>query len=251
MPSVRNNHDSGDKVRLLSTILWARHSPNSALMRMVCRNVFCSLIVCTDGWTASCSSHFTPAGLGGWLRAQMRSYSRRLFWTWTVEQVAGLSPLGASGISPAAAKGLPPALCKGFHASQIAFFRDFYTQCVCEQWSPACLANISPAEYVGFTQLCMQRLRTDALAVLTAEQVKNINPVTFGAISPKQVRERSARTATSATCRACEWVRVACVLNPPLALGFLSLSLFFSLSACDVGRGCVLGHPAQPACAVR
>lgn len=178
----------------------------------------------------------------------MRSYSRRLFWTWTVEQVAGLSPLGASGISPAAAKGLPPALCKGFHASQIAFFRDFYTQCVCEQWSPACLANISPAEYVGFTQLCMQRLRTDALAVLTAEQVKNINPVTFGAISPKQVRKQiRADCDLGPTC--------ACDMRAELvsALWFLSLSFLFFLSfslRCGVPMRARASSPVSWCCTV-
>ena len=208
------------------------------------------LFVCTDGWTASCSSYFTPAGLGGWLRAQMRSYSRRLFWTWTVEQVAGLSPLGASGISPAAAKGLPPALCKGFHASQIAFFRDFYTQCVCEQWSPACLSNISPAEYKGFTQLCMQRLRTDSVAVLTAEQVKNINPVTFGSISPKQVRERSARTVTSAQHAACVSARVSCALNPSWRFGFSLFSLFSFSLRCGAPMHARASSPASWCCTV-
>lgn len=117
----------------------------------------------------------------------MRAFSNYLFWSWTLEQVGGLSPQGFAGIDPAAAKGLPPALCAAFHAPQIAAFQDFYTQHVCEQWSMPCLSAIPPAEFAGWREECTQRLRPDALSNVTAAQVQHFDPNTFYVLNPKQL----------------------------------------------------------------
>lgn len=117
----------------------------------------------------------------------MRSFPVYQFWSWSLDQVAGLSPQGFAGIDPAAAKGLPPALCAAFHAPQIAAFQDFYTQHVCEQWSVQCLSQIPATEFAGWREECTQRLRPDALSNVTRDQVSYFDPNTFFVLSPKQL----------------------------------------------------------------
>lgn len=117
----------------------------------------------------------------------MRSFPRSYVWQWSVEQMSGLSPLGASGIAPRVAKGMPAKLCAGFRAPQIAMFRDFFEQHVCEQWTPECMANIHAEEFVGFTQECWQRLRPAALALLSADQISKLQPTTFYITRPEQI----------------------------------------------------------------
>jgi hypothetical protein len=139
------------------------------------------------GFNTECCKVLTPAALGGLGRAQARALSDDCFWSMSAGQIRGFSPLGASGISPAMAKGLPAAACAGFHKEQIALFRDFFTQNVCEQWSAACIPAIAPAEFAGFTQECTQRLRALALANLTAAQVSHFQPTTFFILSANQI----------------------------------------------------------------
>jgi hypothetical protein len=139
------------------------------------------------GFNTECCKVLTPAALGGLGRAQTRALSDDCFWSMSADQIRGFSPPGASGISPAMAKGLPAAACAGLHKEQIALFRDFFTQNVCEQWSAACIAAIAPAEFEGFTQECTQRLRALALANLTAAQVSHFQPTTFFILSANQI----------------------------------------------------------------
>lgn len=152
-----------------------------------------------SGWSNECSAHFLPSSLAGWTRAQMRSYASAKFWKWTVEQVRGLSPLGASGISPRAAKGIPAKLCAGFHREQIAFFRDFYVTHVCYSWNSDCLAEISAEEYVGFSQECFQKIRPTEIPTLTDQQLGSLAPTTFYILTAQQISALSPSSCKGIT----------------------------------------------------
>jgi hypothetical protein len=156
------------------------HSPGIVFFFFLCP-------LCAGYWSNACVRAFKPSALGLWNRAQMRSTPYGLFLEFSNEQIQGLSLLGVSGLSPTMAARINPERCAAFSPQQVAYWLDFFTIHICEKWNPDCMQKLPAKSYAGLRQQCTQRLRTDVMAALTAEQVSYIPANTFYILSKEQL----------------------------------------------------------------